>query len=184
MYATLVDLKSMLGISAGTDDVLLTQTLTRAQGAIDRYCRRTFEAAADSTRTFEADDDVDGRRLWLDADLCAVTTITNGDGVVISSTHYLTDPRHGTPYYGLTLRATSAYAWTGTISIAGKWAYSVSAPDDITQATLMLASFYHNRRGTEGYSAVEVSNAVSSTLDLAAMPAAILALLAPYRRLV
>lgn len=189
-YATLIDVQAALNLADGTDDALLTLYLARAQAAIDTYCRRTFEAAADSTRTFDAVADVDGRRLWLDGDLCAITAVTNGDGVTVAANAYVTEPRRATPIYALTLKTNSAVAWTytgdpeGAISIAGRWAYSVAAPPDIVQACIMLASFYYNRRGTEGYASVEVSNAVVAEFDGAGIPAHIAAMLDPYRRLV
>lgn len=189
-YATLDDLKAVLGITASTDDALLARYLMQAQATIDRHCRRTFEASADATRTFDAVADVEGRRLWLDDDLYQITSITNGDGVAVSASSYVTAPRRVAPYYALDLKANSTISWTytdtpeGAISIVGRWAYSLTAPADIEGATLMLASFYYNRRGTEGYAAVEVSNAVNSELDLSPIPAHIAKNLVPYVRLI
>src|SRR5690606_34370464 len=113
-YASLADLHTYLDIPTGntTHDTLLTACLARAQAYVDAWCNRTFEAATDTTRHFDAREDVDGRRLWLGADLCAVTSITNGDGVALATSDYVTEPRNSAPYYALKLRSDSDAAWT------------------------------------------------------------------------
>lgn len=155
-YASLADLKTYLasgGWSGGTgDDTLLTDLLARAQAIIDRETGRTFEASADSTRKFDAVRDVDGPTLYLDEDLAQITSVTNGDGVAVASTNYVAEPRNRTPSYALRLLGSSSVAWTydddpeNAISIAGRWAYSVSAPDDIKHATIRLAAWLYRQR--------------------------------------
>lgn len=154
MYATVEQLKHYLGITTRPDDALLSALLERAQTLIDTSTRRTFECSTATTRTFDAVADVKGPRLWLDDDLAAITSVTNGDGVVVTSGQYVTEPRRSTPYYALKLLASSNVAWTyttdpeGAIAIVGKWAYSLTAPEDIQHACIRLAAFLYRQKDT------------------------------------
>ena len=190
-YTTLADLKEYLGISVATDDDLLTDFITRAQQAIDTHCLRTFEASGDTTKKLDAVEDVDGMTLYVRAagDLCAITTVTNGDGTVLAATDYVTQPRSITPYYGLRLLASSGYAWTystdpeNAISIAGRWAYSTTAPADIVQACARLAAWYYHQKDNSADLDRPVI-AGNATVLPARLPSDVLQMLAPYRRLI
>jgi hypothetical protein len=183
MYATLPELTIYLGIDDSTaDDALLTACLVRAQAIVNSQTRRVFEAAADSTQVFGRES-VTGRTLFLGDDLCAVTTVTNGEGVAIGSSDYVLLPRNRTPYHAIQLREDSTAAWTtfdGDISITGKWAYSLSAPADVVQATLRLAAWLYRQKDNVGGDSVAVVG--DMTILPARLPADIAQLLAPYRR--
>lgn len=147
-YVTLSEVTDYLGLESATDDGLLSSLIESSQTWIDGYTGRTFEAAADSTRvfTFEA---IEGRRLFLDADLCAITSVTNGNGVVIAGSSYVTNPRNVKPWYALELKSSATVAWdglTGDISIVGRWAYSTTAPADIRQACLDIVVYQYRKR--------------------------------------
>ena len=157
-YATLSELRAYLklGTSETGDDTLLTDLLTRAQAYIDspQCCNRTFEASADTTRYFDATRAVDGLTLRLDYDLATTpTTVTNGDGTTIASTYYVLEPRNIAPYFQIRLKATSGIVWSygddpdNPIAVTGKFAYSVTAPTAIKQATLVLAAWFYRQRG-------------------------------------
>ena len=156
-YTDAATLKTYLGVSAATDDTLLTALIARAQAAIDVYTGRTFEAAADSTRYFTVGRDTLGRMLYFDQDLAAITTVvTNADdgsgGDSLATTDYITHPRNRTPYHSIEIVSSSAYDWTytldptGGITVAGKWAYSTSAPNDIVHACVRLAAYYYRQK--------------------------------------
>jgi len=154
-YTTTAAVKLLLGIPTAStgDDALLADLIAQAQDAIDLYCHRTFEAAGDTTKYADAVADVSGRTLTLPVDLAQVGTITNGDGTEITSGQYVTEPRNATPYYAITLKASTGIDWTYTddpenaIAIEGRWAYSVTAPSAIVRATNRLAAFMYNQRG-------------------------------------
>ncbi|GIV82782.1 MAG: hypothetical protein KatS3mg051_2136 [Anaerolineae bacterium] len=188
-YATLAELKAYLGITGTTDDMLLTDLLVRSQAIIDAATQRTFEATADSTRYLDAVEDVDGRVLWLDrvGDLAQITSITNGDGSSVASSEYVTEPRNQAPYYAIQLKASSSVAWTysdspeNAIAITGRWAYSVTPPDDIVHACIRLAAYLYRQKDN----ATDLDRPVIAgnvTLLPAQLPADIQSLLAPYRR--
>lgn len=191
MYTTNTDLKTYLGIASGVtgDDTLLTTLIARAQAAIDAYCRQTFEASADSTRYFDPTLDAVGRCLYLDTPLCAITSVTNGDGTTVDSSNYVKEPRNGTPWYRLTLKANASVAWTYTdtpenaIAIVGRWAYSTSAPNDIVQACTRLAAWLYRQRDN-AFDLDRVVVTGNATFVPANIPADVTRMLAPYRRLV
>lgn len=165
-YASLAQLKNYLGISVTSDDTLLTDLLARAQQAIDSYCHRSFEARTE-TRYYRQDAvaiadpfgyDITHEVLnpvydvlYLDDDLLAVTTLTNGNGETIPSSGYWLEPRNGPPYWYIRLK--SAYNWEfdtdGEISVAGTWGYATTAPDDIVHATVRLAAYFYRQKDAQ-----------------------------------
>jgi hypothetical protein len=147
-YTTIEELSEYLGITSSEHGALLNDAIATAQAWVDAYTGRTFAPAADSTRYFD-ENCYDGRILYLDADLCSVTTVTNGDSVVIAGTEYTTMPRNVSPWYALKLDSASTYSWdgiTGEIAIAGKWGYSTTVPAAVKQATTILAAYLYRRK--------------------------------------
>lgn len=157
-YIDLTALKAYLDITNSSDDTLLTDCITAAQKAIDNYAGRSFEAASDTTRylsiadTLNAPDAQGYRTLDIPFDLCAITSVTNGDGTTISANDYFTQPRNSTPYYALVIRRGASIAWTyeddpeDAIAIVGRWAYSTTAPDDVKHACKRLAAYLFKQR--------------------------------------
>jgi uncharacterized phiE125 gp8 family phage protein len=188
-YCTVEGLKAYLGVSDSADDALLATLIGAAQAAIDAQTGRTFEAAADSVRYLDARADVRGAVLWLDADCAAITSIVNGDGVEVTANQYVTDPRNGTPIYAVRLLGSSGIAWTGgndnenAVAVTGKWAFSLTAPADIVQACTRLAAFYYRQKDNMGDGDRAIIAGGATVLPVA-LPKDMLALLAPYKRLV
>lgn len=158
-YATLAQLREYLklGASETGDDTFLTNCLTRAQDFIEgaECCNRVFEASADSTRSFFVHQSVaaDGMTLRLDYDLASTpTTVTNGNDEVIPSTAYTLLPLNLTPKHSIKLKSTYGYTWQygddpdNTIDIVAKWAYSLTAPERIKTATLLLAKWLYRQK--------------------------------------
>ena len=189
-YCGVDELKEYLGVTGATDDAMLLTLLAAAQRTIDSYCARTFEATADTVRTFDSQRDVDGYTLTVDADLCAITSIVSGDGTTISNSHYATEPRNETPYYAIRLKASAGKVWTSTvagdsenaITVTGKWAYSTSAPSDIAHVCKRLAAYIYRQKDNAG----DLDRAViagNSTILPAQIPSDIRLMLTPYKRL-
>lgn len=185
-----LDLKEYLGIasSENADDGLLLHLAQRAQGIVDDYAGRTFEASSNTVRYFDPTIDVQGRSLFLDADLCAINTVTNGDGTVISASNYVTQPRNITPYHIIVLKSSANVSWTYTdspenaIAISGKWAYSLTPPQAVRMATLKVA-FYLYKQKDSGADADRAVFAGPGTILPASLPRDIKQLLEAYRRL-
>ncbi len=189
-YATLSELRSelKLGASETGDDTLLTNLLTRVQAFIDAQTGRTFEASGDTTHYLDALADVKGRTLWVRADLCAITTVTNGDGAVLASNEYVTEPRNATPYYALTLKASSEHVWTYTtdpenaISVVGKWAYAQTAPNDIKEATLLAAAALYRASGSNPDTDRPIVTGTGVVIKPSQLPASFWAIINAYKR--
>lgn len=71
-YATLTELKAVLGISSTTDDVVMRKILEAASRAIESYCNRRFYCTTE-TKYFDG-----ASVLWID-DLLSPTTLKTDD---------------------------------------------------------------------------------------------------------
>lgn len=139
-YATLAEYKAWIsarGLAGGpgtdtSDDMVIETILRAASRWIDAHTARRFYPSIE-TRYYDvpAGDELDPRKLMLDADLLEVISVTNGDGTVIASTEYTLVPRNYFPYYGIRLKDNSTAVWAsngagdthGVIGIAGVWGY-------------------------------------------------------------
>jgi hypothetical protein len=175
-YTTATDLRTYLGLHGTDEESLLNVLIGAAEAAIDGYCHRTFAALYDTTRTFEAQYAAQGAFLLLDADLCLLTSVTNGDdaATTLDPASYVLvtqDP----PYEALRLRPESGITWQGTISVTGRWAYSLNPPSAIIQATRDYAAFLYRAGDTQSE---RLRRGVETGL-----PLHLRQLLAPYQRL-
>jgi hypothetical protein len=192
MYTDLATLKSYLGIASASDDALLSSLIARAQQMIDTSTQRTFEAAADATRRFDAVRDVtsDGQMLFLDDDLCQITSVVNGNGASIAASSYSTEPRRQPPYYALRLKPSAGLAWVysgdphDAIQITGRWGYSLSAPADIAHACVRLAAYLYRQKDTQSDIGDLPRMSPDGVLLMPTrLPQDVAQMLAPYRRL-
>lgn len=146
-YTTWAAVKTYLAIEGTGDDALGAALVSRASAMIDQFCRRRF-AQWTATRLYDVPS---GVTLWLDEDLLAVTTLTNGDGATLTSSEYLLLPTNMIPRYGIRLRSGSAWVGGSTgdeqaISLTGTWGYSSSPPDDVVQAAVRLTAWLYKQR--------------------------------------
>ena len=134
-----------------TDDRTIEQTVEAASRVIDGLCNgRTFYARTE-TRLFDVPF---GRELKVDDDLLTITTLTNGDSTVLTTTDYYLWPRNVSPKRKIVLKESSNYVWTfdssgnteGAISVVGTWGYASSAPADIAEACRILCYRYFKRK--------------------------------------
>lgn len=199
-YVSTAQLKTYMGITGTGDDALLALCVDRAQHTIESYTNRVFESTADTTRKYTPiidrlysgfgfnGDLIDDYTLDTQYDLISITSITNGDGSSIPTASVVTLPINFTPSYAIRIKQASGYFWTYTgspeasVSIVGRFGYSLTAPANIQQATLRLASqMYRQRDGSPDLSDTIIS-ADGSTIVNAAMRSDVRALLNPYRR--
>lgn len=186
-YCDIADVTQYLDVSESTEDGLIDACINAAQAEIDNFTGRTFEADADSTRYFDAaGQHIVGNTLYLDADLCSVTTVTNGNSVEVTSAQYTTKPRNETPYYAIRILSNSGKVWTYTdewmdaIEIIGRWSYSTAAPDDIKQACIRLASYIYRQRDAQMYDVTVFEGGVVTKPF--GIPPDVRAILSSYRR--
>lgn len=195
-YCTTADVKTFAqgDISDTSQDTLYADLILSATAIIDGYTGRTFEAADNTSRFFDAlGDHIDGRSLFLwqegvPTDLCAIESITNGDGTTVTTSQYTTRPKGQTPFHEIRLLTSANIDWTysddweDAIEISGKWAYSVTAPQRIKHACIRLAAWLHRQKDTM----VDVSNPVLTANGQMIMPSRlpgdVRELLRPYVR--
>lgn len=135
-YATLLEFKnysttrglSSSNITADTnDDSIMSDMLQGISRWIDDQCHRTFYPRVE-TRLFDYPED---EILFLDDDLLSLTTLTNGDSTVITSTQYLLYPKNSYPKQWVKILPSTSLAWEPTddgdvesaISILGWWGF-------------------------------------------------------------
>lgn len=184
------DIRAILGIEDTPDDALLETFITNAEAHIGRQTHRQFTAAT-ATRYFNAADPrvVDGAYLYLDEDLVSVTTLTNGDGNVLTvATEYIKQPVNtGPPYHTIKLVASGGITWTYVtdpeiaISIAGSWGYQATVPADIKYACqLWTIHQYRSREAGPDQDRTIIANGM--VIAPAAIPKIVGELIAPFRK--
>ena len=194
-YITVAQFKTFLGITDSTDDGIIQICIDGAQTFINTHTGRTFEAAADTTRKFTPLREDFGGSLWwdgmtlgLDTDLCQLTTITNGDGNLIPSTAVVLLPSNFTAKSAIKIKANTQYVWTYTgspdesVSIVGRWAYSITAPADIVSACYELTKYFYQNRESNPQSAQQIISADGAVIAPDAILKTIISLINPYVR--
>ena len=194
-YTTVSALTAYLGISSSDDNALLADCITRASRMLDEAAGQTFGATSDATYTFDAVMDVhDGRLLTFDGRYaCAITSVTNGDGVSVAASEYTTEPRNTPPYYGLTLKRNSSQVWTfsdapeDAISITARWACTPNADGTpsaaIVQAAVRLAAWLYRQKDTHADADRVIQTGDGMTVLPMQLPKDVQDIIAPWRRL-
>lgn len=194
-YTTAADVKTFMEISSNDDNSLLTTMIAEAQKIIDTYCNRTFEYGTATVRKFTpllvnygGDVLMDGLTLMFDTDCCAITTVTNGDGTVISSSDYVLLPANSTASYGIQLKRVSNVRWTysdspeQSVQITGKWSFSETAPSNIVYATKKLVKYMYTSRANSADTDRDVLSPEGVVIAQSRIPKDVLSIINPYRR--
>jgi hypothetical protein len=144
-YASVSDLKTALGITSTTDDVIMRKILDAASRMIDIYTSRFFYCKT-QTRYFAGA----GSRLWVD-DLLSINTSglkTDEDGDAtfentFATTDYILKPLNTYPKTHIEISDDSDYSGFANgikkgVEIAGLWGYGdgISATPYIVDTTL------------------------------------------------
>jgi hypothetical protein len=182
-YINWANVKQYLDITGTSDDALGAALVARAQAGIEQHCKRRFEAVT-ATRYFDVPED---DTLWLDEDLLSITTLTNGDSIVIAAASYVLLPKNILPKYAIKLKENTSTVWEGStttdyqvISVAGTWGYSTTPPADIVMAAVRWAAWlYRQRDGAFGQTARPEIGLIETPL---ALPVDVERLLRPYKR--
>ncbi len=189
-YATLTEFKAYANITStdATDDAVIEDIIEGASRLIDTYTGRTFYARTDThyyntPNSFEL--------LIEDDDLLTITTLTNGDGTVISSNNYKLLPLNESPKFMVYLKTSSGIIWTldsnsdpiGAITILGTWGFSSTAPDDVKQACLIISASEYRKRFGEGTESAATITPAGVVLTPQGMPKSAAQLLQSYKKL-
>lgn len=180
-------LRTYIGGIDTSQDALLTATIARAQSQIETETRRKFEAQTNITRVYPNfyDRIVGMNHLYLDDDLLSLTTLVNGNGSTIASSGYFLLPLNQTPSQSIRLKTNPSPVWIWntdqTIQVTGTWGFSTTAPADIVQATLRLATKMWRERDSQIFDITFEPGMGQLTIP-AGMPKEVQQLIAPYRR--
>lgn len=144
-YASLTAVKDELGIAAATTtyDAMLKRYIERASQWVEDHCHRIFIPLT-ATRYYDC---VGSDYLYLDEDLLAVTTLTNGDAdVLVDGTDFYKYPLNSPPYWRLDIKTDSGASFTyantlqKAISLLGRWGYSEDYEDTTTTLGAAITS--------------------------------------------
>lgn len=175
-YASLIDLKAGLTLTATDRDDRLTQVLLSASRAIDRWCGRRFWLdAIPSARVFSARDRVvstpDGQKLLIDdigSTVGLAVALGSAGSFTSTVSDFVTGPDNaiarGEP---ITWLERYYIPWsviaTQRIQVTAQWGWP-SIPDDIAEATLIQANRIYKRKdspegviGTAEWGVIRVS---------------------------
>lgn len=187
-YATLAEFKLWADISSTNtdDDSVIEDIIEAASRYIDAETARTFYARTE-TRYYSIPG---GRQLDVDDDLLTITTLTNGDATTIAATEYNFIPKNVTPYRAIRLKDSSTDYWTFdsdgnseyVISILGTWGYAATAPHDIRQACMMIATSMYKRRFGESTSSVATVTAAGVVITPQDVPSHAARIIRRYTR--
>lgn len=132
-YTTLAKMSAIKRISSvnAVEDAVLEAMISAASRVIDGYCGRTFYPRV-ANRLYDVPENI----LFLKDDLLSLTTLTNGDATVITSTDYILESSGRYPYWGIKLRDISSVFWLynsygseeRVISVLGEWGYHNDYP--------------------------------------------------------
>ena len=189
VYATIAEFKAFASITStdATDDTVITDILDSVSRFIDNHTRRTFYARTE-TRYFDVPV---GSILDLDDDLLTITTLTNGDTTVLSSsTDYILLPNNEYPKYAVKLKTSSTNVWEQdssgnsekAITILGTWGWAASCPTDIKEACLEIATSYYHRRFGENMSSETIITPTGVVITPKDIPASARSILDKYLR--
>lgn len=148
-YATLLQIKSAIGISDGIDDPMLEMAIESASRQIDSYTERYFYNAGTATKIFAPLDE------WVcpTEDFITLTQVQTSEDGESWDTTWGTEDWQAEPLNGRAgglvtsytqIRAVENYLFPyrqgeATVRLTGQWGWS-AVPIAITQATVILAS--------------------------------------------
>lgn len=156
-YATLAELKAMRRITDATSDAALQAALTRASRAIDRKTgRRFYLDASASARAYNPNGRVvcsAGGQVLLVDDIGSTTGLVVETGTTAAGwtavTDYETHPDNAValnrPVTGLLRLVTTWPSGSTRVRVTAKWGWP-AVPDEIVQATLLLANRLYLRK--------------------------------------
>lgn len=150
-YTTLEAIRTRRKIVAAAEaafDTRWADLPTAVSRWLDAQCNRRLYRDADEVRAFDPFFAVDGRCLWLEHDLAAVTDIAV-DGAVVADTEYVLEP-HLAPFDRIWIRRASSASWMlgsgdeGSIQVNGRWCMLPDGDERyalVQEAALVLALF-------------------------------------------
>lgn len=149
---TITNIQSQNDATDPSNDNIIEQMVEAASRWIDEITGKEYFGETE-TRNYVVGEHTDGLTLWLDKNILSVTTLTNGDGTVISSSDYSLLPLNADRYDKIKLHSNSGEVWQYTddpyedaIQVAGSWGDSATTPANVKEACLLLTSRLWQRK--------------------------------------
>ena len=169
-YPTLAQVKVYSDVSGSSDDTTITQLLNAAIAAVEEFCNTSFVASAETLNIPLRNPYITQNRTVLTPfkDIASITLLTNGDGNVITSDQYYTEP-YIAPYNQIILREYSGIVFTTDgdntpIELQADIGYSATCPADvfleimrITRTSWIARAEGENRPITKGQKVLDSS---------------------------
>lgn len=143
-YASVVDVKAVLGITDSNDDTSLGVAVTAASRMIEEHCRRRFDQQAAVAKFYTPA----SRSVVFTDDLVSVTEVaidyTESDTYGTTTTDYRLEPFNAAddndPYTCIRLksRATPLPMFRKSVRVTGTFGWP-AVPDEVVQATILQA---------------------------------------------
>jgi hypothetical protein len=159
-YATLSDFKNYLSVRGqstnmntdAVDDVQIAEILEAVSRYVDDRTHRTFYPRYETRYVSVPEGQNNLRTLYLDDDLLAAVTVTNGDTEVVASTEYNLLSKNYNPKWGIQILQTANVGWNATV--AGSPDYSIS---------ILGWWGFHNQYSQRGWSVLDTLAVADTT---------------------
>lgn len=148
-YTTIALVKASLDVSGNADDTELTRIVAAASDWVDRYCgvlTGSF-APAESTRYYSSENLAADGDIRLDQPLLSLTSVTDGFGAVVDSNNLVLFPLNGLLKWRIH-RLDGAWGvdeYENFVTVVGKFGMSLTVPEGISEATIMLSAWIYKR---------------------------------------
>ena len=178
-YTTLAEVKTFCNVEGAGDDTLLTAIMGAAELFVENKTGRVFDAAAATDQTFSRlnlpeEGRFHGNTLYFYSETADdVVSITDSPTVI----HI---PEDGPPYYAIRL-TDGAWAYP-TVTVNAYWGYSKTPPADIELAVWRICKWMYDMRDSQSGDLVITPE--GQVLIPEGVPGDIIALLAPYRKVI
>lgn len=185
-YCSLENLRLALNVQGTENDSQLGRLITACSRWVDEYCEvdpDSFAQEEEASRYYFRDQiDYSRNALYLDHPLLSLTTLTNGDGVVISASDYRLWPLNKGAKLEIRLKSTAYWNFDsdGIIRVDGIWGWSTEAPGPVVEATLMLATWMHQRY-QDGMADASANLELGQIRYAKAIPPSVIAWLQPWK---
>lgn len=152
VYVTFAEVQEVDPGVPDSDETLVEDYIAAVQAHVIRLTQRVWLTAADITKKYSPIEDVIFDEILMLGDwLGEITTVTNGDGVVVAADEYVLLPDEK-PHWGIQILSSSGKSWSclddhqDSIEIVGDWYFTAAVPKDLTTAMIRDVLFRYRTR--------------------------------------
>lgn len=153
-YITFVEMQKYDASIPDADETKVEGFIGDVEDHVESITQRIWiKPAATETKNFSPIEDVDEEEILLfDTWMDSISTVTNGDGVVVAADEYVLLPEKK-PHYGIQLLDSSGKTWTyetdsqEAIEIVAYWSFTTGVPGDLQVAMKRHVAFLYRTTG-------------------------------------